>query len=94
MKARVTAIISYAGTLFCLGTVLVLTYQSRNQSIDPISVVSVFLILVFLFSIILYIHFTRFGKNASGAERISYENEILRKQIEQKELQKKLKEGS
>ncbi len=89
MKTIVVGTISFIGgvgwTLF--GIFIVMT-KSLSQSDQ---VVAIFALLASSISCVLYVVWTNFGKKTySELEKIDYANQLLKKQIEQKELISKL----
>lgn len=91
MKVKVTAIISF---LSGIGWGLfVLFVFAKENNIDGGEFLACFAFLVYTISTVLYVVWTKFGKNEySALEKIDHENQLLKKQIEQKELRKKLEE--
>ena len=89
MKEKITGIISFLGAVGwgILGVFIFVEAGLNNDTIylPPLFITSV--------SIILYVIWTRFGKQEfSELKKIDLENQILKRQIEQKELKKKLDE--
>lgn len=96
MKEKVTGIISLLGSigwgLFALYGIV----DNFDNDID-VSLLIFLIILIPCTSTLLYVIWTGFGKHIeylSEIKKIGYENRILKRQIEQKELEKKLEELS
>lgn len=91
MKEKITGIISFLGGIgFILYFVYIVIDKGglvENQSFTFFSV------LLYFISVILYVVWTKLGKkDFSDLEKMDYENQLLKRQIEQKELKKKLEE--
>lgn len=98
MKEKVTGIISLLGSL---GWGLVALYDMVDNFDFDRDIGAFLLVILIVFipctSILLYVIWTGFGKHIeylSEIKKIGYENRILKRQIEQKELEKKLEELS
>lgn len=91
MKEKVTAIISFLGGLgWGLFGLFAFVKDSR---IDGDDFFAYFTLLTSAISTVLYVVWTKFGKKEfSDLEKMDYENQLLKRQIEQKELKKKLDE--
>jgi len=86
MKEKVTGIISFLGGI---GWGLFGVFIIFDEGID----FPLFALLLSAISIIMYVIWTKFGKKEfSELEKMDYENQLLKRQIEQKELKKKLEE--
>lgn len=88
-KEKIAGTISFLGSigggLFALYILIVEKVNSMDGGI-------ILLILVIVcLATILYVLWTKFGnRKTTELEKIEYENEILKRQLEQKELKKKL----
>ena len=90
MKEKVTGIISFLGGI---GWGLFGVFIIFDDGIDEDNFFPLFAILLSAISIIMYVIWTKFGKKElSELEKMDYENQLLKGQIEQKELKKKLDE--
>lgn len=91
MKEKIAGIISLLGSL---GLILSILFTISKESIDDnLEFLILILMLITGFSIIMYVIWTKFGKKEfSELDKLEYENQLLKKQIEQKELKKKLEE--
>lgn len=91
MKEKVTAIISFlAGIGWGLFGLYSVTEQSRIDGEEFIAYLALFTSTI---SIMLYVVWTKFGKKEyTELDKVNYENKLLKSQIEQKELRKKLDE--
>lgn len=93
MKEKITARISFIGAVGGILWIIYLLFSSYLDHYRP-SVedwLFLFLFMPILLSTILYVIWTKFGKKGSTElEKIDYENQLLRKKIEQQELLKKL----
>lgn len=91
MKEKVTGIISFVGGLgWGLFGLFVIADESSFSGEDIFILSALMLSTI---STILYVVWTKFGKKElSELEKIDYENQLLKRQIEQKELRKKLHE--
>ena len=90
MKEKVTAIISFIGGL---GWGLFGIFIIMKERIDVDEFFVIFALLTSAVSTVLYVFWTKFGKKEySEIENIDRENQLLKRQIEQKELKKKLEE--
>ena len=91
MKEKVTAIISF---LAGIGWGIFGLFGSMQQSrIDGDEFIAYLALFTSTISTILYVVWTKFGKNEySELDKIDYENQLLKRQIEQKELKKKLED--
>ena len=91
MKEKVTAMISFLGGLGWGLFGLFMIFDDSNIRAEEFLVYSA--IMISAISIVLYVIWTKFGnKKFSDLEKMDHENQILKKQIEQKELKKKLEE--
>ncbi len=89
MKEKITGIISFLSGIGWGLFILVVAIDMFD--IDNFLVY--FLGIVGSISITLYVIWTKFGlRDRTDLEKIDYENQILKKQIEQKELLMKLKD--
>ena len=91
MKERVTAVISFLSAIgWGIAIVIVMLVENINLK-DEKEFLLFFSVLTASISTILYIIWTKFGKREkSDLEKLDYENQILKKQIEKQELIKKL----
>ncbi|MDM1402170.1 hypothetical protein HX033_15975 [Myroides odoratimimus] len=91
MKEKTTGIISLLGGIVSVLCMLfIISTEEINNNLDFIMFI---LILITGISIILYVIWTKFGKKEfQELDKLEYENQLLKKQIEQKELKKKLEE--
>jgi len=90
MKEKVTGIISFLGGI---GWGLFGVFIIFDEGIDDDFFFLLFALLLPAISIIMYVIWTKFGKKEfSELEKMDYENQLLKRQIEQKELKKKLEE--
>ncbi|MDM1093707.1 hypothetical protein ACKUSY_15280 [Myroides odoratus] len=91
MKEKTTGIISFLGGIVSVLCMLfIISTEEINNNLDFIMFI---LILITGISIILYVIWTKFGKKEfQELDKLEYENQLLKKQIEQKELKKKLEE--
>lgn len=90
MKEKVTAIISF---LSGIGWGIFGLYLIYEEYSDREYYLIYFTLLISAISTVLYVIWTKFGnKKFSDLEKLDYENQILKRQIEQKELKKKLEE--
>lgn len=89
MKERITALISFFGSI---GWGLYLLYGTAKHGIyDLDEFLTFFGLFAVSLSSVLYVIWTKFGKKEfSEVEKIDNENQLLKRQIEQKELKKKL----
>ncbi|MFT6128284.1 MAG: hypothetical protein ACJAVA_002785 [Flavobacteriaceae bacterium] len=91
MKEKVTAMISFIGGLGWGLFGLFAIFDDSNIYLDEFLTYSA--LMISSISIVLYVIWTKFGnKEFSDLEKIDNENQILKKQIEQKELKKKMEE--
>ena len=91
MKEKVTAMISFLGGLGWGLFGIFMIFDDSNIRAEEFLVYSA--IMISAISIVLYVIWTKFGnKKFSDLEKMDHENQILKKQIEQKELKKKLEE--
>ena len=90
MKERIAAAISFIGVIAgILGVIYVIYFEHSYAEVEEWLLA--FLVMGILISTILYIIWTKFGKKGlTELEQIDYENQLLRKKIEQQELLKKL----
>lgn len=89
MKVKITGIISLLGSAGWLIFLSVMFYIEKPKEGDAYLVFG--LIIIFLISTLLYVVWTNFKKiDPSELKRIEYENQLLKKKIEQQELKKKL----
>ena len=89
MKERVTAVISFLTSLG-LGLFLIYVIVSSYDKDSEGFFIAIFA-LVSTISTILYVVWTKFGGiDLCGMDKMEYKNQILKKQIEQQELLKKL----
>ncbi|WP_133557382.1 DUF805 domain-containing protein [Algoriphagus boseongensis] len=92
MKEKITGIISFCGGLGW-GVFGLYVFIDEINYIDGDEFFIFLLFLITVLSTILYVLWTKFGKKElSDLEKIEYENKLLKHQIEQKELRKKLLE--
>ncbi|ALU26832.1 MULTISPECIES: hypothetical protein [Myroides] len=91
MKEKITGIISLLGGI---GSILLLLFTISKERIDDnLDFLIIILILITGISIVMYVIWTKFGKRGfSELDKLEYENQLLKKQIEQKELKQKLEE--
>ena len=95
MKIKIFAILSIVGGIgwcvFALYLIILENYLS--QGVDEYF--GLICILVPAISIIFYVKETNYGKIVSDAEldKIVFENKLIEKQIEQRELKKRLEEA-
>jgi cell shape-determining protein MreC len=90
LKTQVTGIISFVCANFFVLLIFVTLLTSEN--IAPQAVFGATISLSVSISVILYVYWTKFGKTEMNElEKINYENELLKKRIEQKDLQERLK---
>lgn len=88
MKEKIAAIIIFAGAIIWG---IVILYNLVIGEIRNDNYFMVFAVLTESISTILYVIWTKFGKIKNRElERIEFENELLKKQIEKQELLKKL----
>ena len=91
MKEKVTAMISFLGGIGWGLFGLFIILDDNNPR--PEDFLAYFAFMISTISIVLYVIWTKFGnKEFSDLEKMDHENQILKKQIEQKELKKKLEE--
>jgi len=91
MKEKITAIISFLGGLGW-GLFGFFTF-AKESNIDGDDFFAFFALMTSAISTVLYVVWTKFGKKEfSDLEKMDYENQLLKRQIEQKELKKKLDE--
>ncbi len=91
MKEKVTAIISFLSGLGwgLFGLFLIATINNKNE----VWFLIIFFLMTSTISTILYVIWTNFGvKKFSEIEKMDFENQLLKRKIEQKELKKKLDE--
>lgn len=97
MKEKVTGIISLLGSIgWGLFALYYIVDDFDNNDIG-VSLLAILIMIIPCISILLYVIWTGFGKHIeylSEIKKIGYENRILKRQIEQKELEKKLEELS
>lgn len=91
MKEQIAGIISLLGGIgLVLFTLIVIANERIDDNLDFLILI---LMLITGISIIMYVIWTKFGKKEfSELNKLEYENQLLKKQIEQKELKKKLGE--
>lgn len=90
MKEKISGIISFLGAL---GYGLYVAFIIFDKGIDDDSIYPFIPFVLSEVSIILYVIWTKFGKKElTELEKMDYENQLLKRQIEQKELKKKLEE--
>jgi hypothetical protein len=90
MKENITAIISFLGGI---GWGLFGVFILFDEGINEDSFFPILALLTTAISIILYVLWTKFGKREfSELDRMDCENQLIKLQIEQKELKKKLEE--
>ncbi|MDM1490777.1 hypothetical protein HX051_15550 [Myroides odoratimimus] len=91
MKEQIAGIISLLGGIgLVLFTLIVIANEKIDDNLDFLILI---LMLITGISIIMYVIWTKFGKKEfSELNKLEYENQLLKKQIEQKELKKKLGE--
>ncbi|KZE77160.1 hypothetical protein HX030_15020 [Myroides odoratimimus] len=91
MKEQIAGIISLLGGIgLVLSTLIVIANEKIDDNLDFLILI---LMLITGISIIMYVIWTKFGKKEfSELNKLEYENQLLKKQIEQKELKKKLGE--
>lgn len=89
MKIKISGILSFVGGI---GWGLFGFFLIIENGIDYLEDNLIFsAIIISAISTVLYVIWTNFGDNKlSELEKIDYENQILKKQIEQKELKEKL----
>lgn len=90
MKEKITAIISF---LAGIGWGLFGLYGVIKNEVEIDGEIFIIFLALFIstISVILYVVWTKFGKTTnSELDKINYENKLLKSQIEQKELRKKL----
>lgn len=91
MKTKVAAIISFTSGII-MGLV-VLNSIYKDGFGKGIELLLEFNFMILITSTLLYIVWTKFGKmTMTELEKIEYENQLLRKKVEQKELKKRLDE--
>ena len=91
MKEKVTAMISFLGGIGWGLFGLFIILDDNNPR--PEDFLAYFAFMISTISIVLYVIWTKVGnKQFSDLEKMDHENQILKKQIEQKELKKKLEE--
>ena len=92
MKEKTTGIISFiTGLGWALWVVFIVLTSGNITKGEEIFGLSV--VLLSAISTVLYVLWTQFGKKEfNELEKISYENKLLQKQIERKELKQKLKD--
>ena len=91
MKEKVSAIISFLSGIGWGLFILFLIIE--NKGITNSNFLPFFLVVIASISTTLYVIWTKFGQgDRTDLEKIEYENQILKKQIEKKELLKKLKD--
>ena len=92
MKEKTTAIISFIGSI---GYIIFCLFVLINEHIDNDNMFAFFSLLTTATSTALYVTWTKFGKTGNpDLEKLDTENRLLQKQIEQKELKKKLEENN
>lgn len=90
MKEKITGIISFLGALGW-GVGGLFGFVEKGNSIDVEAFLGYMALFITTISIVLYVVWTKFGKKElTDLEKIDYENQLLKLQIEQKELRKKL----
>jgi len=90
MKERVAGISCF---IVGVGAVLVLIAIIADEASRGRSIIDLLPLFLICAPVILYPAWTRFGKrDLSEVEKLDIQNEILKKQIEQKELKKKLED--
>ena len=90
LKTQITGIISFVCASFYVLFMFLILLTGEN--VKPDAIFSLSIALVVSISVILYVYWTKFGKvEMNELEKINYENEILKKRIEQKELEERLK---
>jgi amino acid permease len=91
MKERITALISFVGSI---GWGLFVLYNIAKRGLYDVDDFLInFSLLALSLSSFLYIVWTKFGKKElSEVEKMDIENQLLKRQIEQKELKKKLED--
>jgi hypothetical protein len=89
MKEKVTGIISFLGALgWSLFGIFII---ADDREIDATEFMALFCLFSSSISAILYVVWTKFGsKKNNELEKMDFDNEILKRLIEQNELQKKL----
>ena len=93
MKEKIAAIISFIGAVGGVLLIIFIFYDNSTSSykMKVDEWLYTFLILVLSISIFFYVIWTKFGKiGLTELEQIEYENQLLKKKIEQQELLKKL----
>lgn len=91
MKEKIAAFISFIGSVAGLCWLLYMVIVFVDKAAEGEEFLFLFLSIALLISTILYIIWTRFGfKNVKELEQIDYENQLIKKKIEQQELLKKL----
>ena len=91
MKKKITGILSFISAVCWLVFILVMEIKDPITDITIKTVITFVSILILLISTLLYVKWTNFGNiNSKEIERIEYENQLLKKKIEQKELKKAL----
>lgn len=91
MKERISAVISFLGALGWGLFGLVIIFDDTRIDVDDF--IAYFTFMISTISTILYVIWTKFGnKEYTELEKLDIENQLLRRQIEQKELKKKLEE--
>ena len=87
---KISGYISFLGALGWLITFLY-SAITEFENIDSKDIIIFFLLLIPIVSTIIYVKITNFGKiSYTEIEKITKENELLKIQIEQKELKKQL----
>lgn len=91
MKEKVAAIISFTlGLGWVILSLYIIVFGDLYNTKDYLGIYSIMTLSV---STVLYVAWTKFGKNEiSELEKLDYENHLLQRRIEQKELKKKLED--
>lgn len=91
MRTRIAAIISFLSGIVTALFTLYFIYKDGFGDGNELLFELVF--MLFTASTIIYVIWTKFGKmSMTELEKIEYENQLLKKKVEQKELKKKLEE--
>lgn len=88
MKTKLAGILSFVGSLGWTITLFILFYD--HGIYDTKDVIILLSGIIPSISTLMYVLWTKFGKYHSELSKLDYENKILIKKIEQKELKSKL----
>lgn len=91
-KERITGIISFLAAIGWIIAGLIIIYSEGIPRESEAGFYNFILLVIPLISTLLYIYWTDFGKKEkTELEKIEYENQLLKKKLEQKKLKGELK---